>query len=121
MDGVIEFLKSLGVARLAALAAVTAGLIGFFAFLILRVTAPQMTPLYTDLSVEDSSAVVNELERQAIPCELRNGALVRSAIGFDQKRLQLTIVNLRFADLPSRSRAGPATCANSRTRWTARC
>ena len=118
----IEFLKSLGVARLAALAAVTAGLIGFFAFLILRVTAPQMTPLYTDLSVEDSSAVVNELERQAIPCELRNGALVRSAIGFDQKRGdELTIIDLRFADLPSRSRAGPATCANSRTRWTARC
>ena len=28
-------------------------MVGFFAFLILRVTAPQMMPLFTDLSVED--------------------------------------------------------------------
>src|SRR5690242_16853965 len=52
--------------------AVTIALVGFFAFLILRVTAPQMTPLFTDLSFEDSAAVVKELERQAVPYELRN-------------------------------------------------
>ena len=57
--------------------AVTVALIGFFAFLILRVTAPQMTPLFTDLSVEDSSAIVKDLERQGIPYEMRNdGAVV---------------------------------------------
>ena len=32
------------------MAAVTVALVGFFAFLILRVTAPHMTPLFTDLS-----------------------------------------------------------------------
>ena len=47
--------------------AVTVALIGFFAFLIMRVTAPQMTPLFTDLSVEDSSAIIKDLERQGIP------------------------------------------------------
>lgn len=52
--------------------AVTAALIGFFAFVIMRVTTPQMTTLFTDLSTEDSSAIVKELERQAIPFELRN-------------------------------------------------
>jgi flagellar M-ring protein FliF len=46
--------------------------VGFFAFLMLRVTAPQMTPLFTDLSYEDSSAIVKELERQGIVYELRN-------------------------------------------------
>ena len=35
------------------MAAVTLALVGFFAFLILRVTAPQMTPLFTDLSYEE--------------------------------------------------------------------
>ncbi len=55
-----------------AMVAVTAALIGFFAFVIMRVTTPQMTILFTDLSVEDSSGVVKELERQAIPFELRN-------------------------------------------------
>ena len=50
-----------------AMVAVTATLLGFFAFVILRVTTPQMTTLFTDLSTEDSSGVVKELERQAIP------------------------------------------------------
>src|SRR6476661_5156526 len=57
--------------------AVTLAMIGFFAFIMMRVTAPQMTPLFTDLSFEDSSAIVKDLERQAIPYELRNdGAIV---------------------------------------------
>jgi flagellar M-ring protein FliF len=72
VQGLLEFLRSLGAARLAAMAAVTAALIGFFAFLILRVTAPQMTPLFTDLTYEDSSAIVKDLERQGIPYELKN-------------------------------------------------
>jgi flagellar M-ring protein FliF len=55
-----------------AMVAVTAALIGFFAFVIMRVTTPQMTTLFTDLSVEDSSAIIKDLERQAIPFELRN-------------------------------------------------
>src|SRR5216684_1580961 len=59
------------------MAAVTVGLVGFFAFLILRVTAPQMTPLFTDLTFEDSAAIVKDLERQAIPYDLKNdGAIV---------------------------------------------
>src|SRR5216683_3594681 len=59
------------------MAAVTVGLVGFFAFLILRVTAPQMTPLFTDLTFEDSAAIVKDLERQGIPYELKNdGAIV---------------------------------------------
>src|SRR5438034_6521233 len=59
------------------MAAVTVALIGFFAFLMMRVTAPQMTPLFTDLSFEDSAAIVKDLDRQAIPYELKNeGAIV---------------------------------------------
>src|SRR4051794_11729577 len=57
--------------------AVTIALIGFFAFIMMRVTAPQMTPLFTDLTFEDSSAIVKDLERQAIPYELKNdGAII---------------------------------------------
>jgi flagellar M-ring protein FliF len=57
--------------------AVTAALIGFFAFVIMRVTTPQLTTLFTDLSTEDSSAIIKELERQAVPYELRNdGAII---------------------------------------------
>jgi flagellar M-ring protein FliF len=72
VQGLLEFAKTLGAPRIAAMAAVTLALVGFFAFLILRVTAPQMTPLFTDLSYEDSSAIVKDLERQGVVYELRN-------------------------------------------------
>ena len=77
LQSLVSFLKGLGAARLMAMVAVTTALLGFFAFVIMRVTTPQMTTLYTDLSVEDSSAVIKDLERQAIPFELRNeGAMI---------------------------------------------
>src|ERR1700753_1322433 len=56
---------------MAAMVAVTAALIGFFAFVIMRVTTPQMTTLFTDLSMEDSSGIIKDLERQGIPYEIR--------------------------------------------------
>ena len=77
MQGFIEFIRSLGAPRLVAMGAVTIALIGFFAFLIMRVTAPQMTPLFTELTFEDSSAIIKDLERQGILYEMRNeGATV---------------------------------------------
>ena len=72
MQGLIEFVRTLGPTRLAAMGAVTVALIGFFALLIMRVTAPTMVPLFTDLSLEDSSAIIKDLERQGIAFELRN-------------------------------------------------
>ena len=72
MQGLLEFVKTIGATRIAAMGAVTIALVGFFAFLILRVTSPQMTPLFTDLNYDDSSAIVKELERQGVPYELRN-------------------------------------------------
>ncbi|MBI5265259.1 MAG: flagellar M-ring protein FliF [Bradyrhizobium sp.] len=72
MQGLLDFLKSLGAARMGAMVAVSAALIGFFAFLIMRVTTPQMTTLFTDLSIEDSSSIIKDLERQGITFELRN-------------------------------------------------
>ena len=72
MQGLTDFLKGLGASRVMAMVAVTAALIGFFAFVIMRVTTPQMTTLFTDLSPEDSSAIIKDLERQAISYELRN-------------------------------------------------
>ena len=77
MQAFAAFLRTLGATRIVAMGAVTIALVGFFAFLIVRATAPQMTTLFTELSVEDSSAIIKDLERQGIPFELRNeGATV---------------------------------------------
>ena len=76
MQAFSNFVKLLGAARLAAIAAVTLIPIGFFSFLMIRTTAP-LVPLFTDLSAENSASIVKDLERQAIQYELRNdGAIV---------------------------------------------
>jgi flagellar M-ring protein FliF len=93
MQGLVEFVRTLGAARLGAMAAVTAALVGVFAFIILRVTAPQMAPVFTDLTAEDSAAIVKDLERQAIPYELKNdGAIVMVP------RDRLTRVRMKLAE-----------------------
>jgi flagellar M-ring protein FliF len=77
VQGFFDFVKSLGAARMAAMAAVTLALIGFFSFLMIQMTTPKMVPLFTDLSLEDSSSIVKELERQAIDYQIKNdGAIV---------------------------------------------
>ena len=63
MQGLVEFVKALGASRIAAMGAVTIALIGFFVFLIMRVTTPQMTPLFTDLAYEDSAAIAGDAIR----------------------------------------------------------
>jgi flagellar M-ring protein FliF len=72
LQGLVDFLRGLGASRLMAMIAVTTALIGFFAFVIMRVTTPQMTTLFTDLSLEDSSSIIKDLDRQGIPYEMRN-------------------------------------------------
>jgi len=93
----VGFLKGLGASRLLAMVAVTVALIGFFAFVIMRVTAPQMTTLFTDLSAEDSSGIIKDLERQAIPYELRNDGAVIMVPKDKVTRLRM---NLAEAGLP---------------------
>jgi flagellar M-ring protein FliF len=80
VQGFFNFVKSLGAARMAAMAAVTLALIGFFSFLMIQMTTPQMVPLFTDLSAEDSASIIKDLERQAIAYQLKNdGAIVMVA------------------------------------------
>ncbi len=66
MQNLVEFAKTLGAPRIAAMGAVALTLIGFFAFIILRVTAPDMTPLFTNLSLDDAGTIVKELDREGI-------------------------------------------------------
>lgn len=97
MNGLVEFVKALGAARLAAMAAVTAILIGFFVVVGMRVTAPTMAPLFAELSLEDSNRVVRELETQGIPYELRGDG---STILIPKDQVTRARMNLAEAGLP---------------------
>ncbi|MEM8817853.1 MAG: flagellar basal-body MS-ring/collar protein FliF, partial [Pseudomonadota bacterium] len=77
MNSVADFVKALGPARLAAMGAVAAALIGFFVFLMLRLSQPQLAVLYTDLTFDDSLQVVKKLEGMNVPHEVRQeGAII---------------------------------------------
>ncbi len=77
MNGFAQFIRSLGAARLTAMVAVALTLVGFFAFMITRLSQPQMSVMFSDLSIEDSSSIAAQLESMNVPFELRgNGATV---------------------------------------------
>lgn len=77
VNSVTEFVKALGPARLAAMGAVAAGLIGFFIFLLLRFSQPQLAVLFTDLTFDDSIEIVKRLEGLDVPHTVRQeGAIV---------------------------------------------
>jgi flagellar M-ring protein FliF len=71
VNGVLDVLKKLGPQKLMALGAVTIALMAFFAFIIMRVTAPTMTTLFTDMNLQDSTAVTRELDQRGVKYEMR--------------------------------------------------
>ena len=98
-----NFLNRLGVARVGAMAVVALLIVGFFAFLILRVTTPQLSPLYSGLSFDDSAAIVSELNRQNVAYELRaDGETILVP------RDQITSMRMALAEsgLPARGQVG---------------
>lgn len=78
-------------------------MLGFFAFLVFRVSSPQMAPIYTGLSLEDSAAITKQLQSMNVPFELRgdgDSILV--------PRDQVTTVRMTLAGdgLPSKGQVG---------------
>jgi flagellar M-ring protein FliF len=72
VGGFLEAFSRFGMQRLAAMVAVTIALVAFFGFIVLRVTSPAMSPLYTDLSMQDSNNIIKELESRGIEYQMRN-------------------------------------------------
>lgn len=97
MESVLSTVQKIGPARIAAMAVVTALLIGFFGFITLRVSKPPMAPLYTDLSFDDSTGIVEFLESQGVPYELSNNG---GSISIDQDKILRTRMALASEGLP---------------------
>jgi flagellar M-ring protein FliF len=72
VGGFLEAFSRFGVQRLAAMVAVTIALVAFFGFVIMRMTSPAMTTLFTDLTMQDSNQIVRELDSRGIEYQLRN-------------------------------------------------
>jgi flagellar M-ring protein FliF len=74
MKAVLEGLKALGPARLAAMGAVALGLLALLAVMILRASSgDQMALLYGDLDPRDAGQIVDQLNRRHVPYRLGAG------------------------------------------------
>jgi type III secretory pathway lipoprotein EscJ/ActR/RegA family two-component response regulator len=73
MNALLDGLKALGVARLAAMAAVTFGMLGLFGLLALRGGSEPMALLYGDLDLRDAGQVTDQLTRQHIAFRVTGG------------------------------------------------
>ena len=71
MNGLVQVLRSLGAARLAVMGVVGVGVIAFFIFMAARFSQPQLALLYGGLDLDDSAAIVSQLESLNVPFELR--------------------------------------------------
>lgn len=71
--------------------AVTLALIGFFAFVMLRMSQPAMGVLFADLSSQDVSAITKDLDTRGIKYELRGDGQTILASRADVPKLRLEL------------------------------
>ncbi len=77
MKGLLDLLRNLGARRSAALGAIGVGAIGFFIYLMMRMSTPEMALLYSDVAPDDAAHIVTQLEQRNIPYELHdNGSQI---------------------------------------------
>ncbi|SMQ74465.1 flagellar M-ring protein FliF [Devosia lucknowensis] len=103
MDSLTKLINRIGLPRIAAMVIVAVLMLGFFAFLIMRSQTPNLAPLYSGLSLEDSSAIVTELQTLNIPYELRGEG---DTILIPRDQITTTRMSLAGEGLPSRGQVG---------------
>ena len=103
MDSITQLINRIGLPRLAAMAVVAILMLGFFGFLVMRASTPMLAPLYTGLSLEDSSAIVTELQTLNVPFELRGEG---DTILVPRDQITTLRMNLAGSGLPTKGQVG---------------
>lgn len=91
MNGLATSLRTLGPARLAALAGVGLAVLGLLLFLSLRGGSQPMALLYGELDLRDSASVVQALDRARIPHRLGQGGAAVMVSAEDVARARLLL------------------------------
>ncbi|WP_422019967.1 flagellar basal-body MS-ring/collar protein FliF [Pyruvatibacter mobilis] len=89
--------------RLLALGGVTIALIAFFAVIMMRVSSPTMSLLYSDLSMSDSAEIIAKLDGLNIPYELKGDGTTILVPKDEALRLRMSMAQ---AGLPSGGSVG---------------
>ena len=73
MNTMVQSFKELNQAKVAAIIGAAVLVLGFFTYVSLRLAAPSMSPLYTNISLADGAKITAELDAKNIPYEIRGG------------------------------------------------
>jgi len=103
VDSLNTLINRIGLPRIAAMALVAVLMLGFFGFLIMRSQTPNLAPLYSGLSLEDSSSIVTELQTLNIPYELRGEG---DTILIPRDQITTMRMTLAGEGLPTRGQVG---------------
>lgn len=71
MNTMVQSFKELNQIKLAAVIGAAVLMLGFFTYISLRMAAPSMEPLYTNISLEDGAKITAALDAKNIPYQIR--------------------------------------------------
>lgn len=103
MDSILQVFRNLGAVRLAIVGGTTVGILGFFIWMLARLTTPEYALLYGNLDLTESAAIVSQLESEQIPYQLRRNG---DAIYVPQEMVARTRLRLADQGLPSGGSVG---------------
>ena len=91
VDTFLQAIRNIGIVRLVIMGALLAGLVGFFIYMLTRFAGPSYTLLYSGLELKDSGRIVQHLESQNIPFELRNNGTTIMVPGDRVARVRMSM------------------------------
>jgi flagellar M-ring protein FliF len=91
MDALLNTIKGLGAAKTTALALVVAGVLGFFGYLMMQASQPDMGLLFSNVDPADGAKIVDKLKANGIAVEIReDGAAIYAPMDkIPELRMQL--------------------------------
>ncbi len=98
MDTFLQAIRNIGAVRLVVMGGLVAGLVGFFVFMLSRFAGPNYALLYSNLDLKDSARIVQQLEAQNIPFELKQGG---TTINVPNDRVARARMTMATQGLPS--------------------
>jgi len=98
VDTLLQAVRNIGAVRLVVMGGLVAGLVGFFVFMLSRFAGPNYTQLYSNLDLKDSARIVQQLESQGIPFELKQGG---ATINVPADRVARSRMTMAAQGLPS--------------------
>jgi flagellar M-ring protein FliF len=98
VNAIAQSFGEMNKAKLGIIAAVGVALLGFFVFLSMRASTPDMSPLFNNISLEDGAQIVEELDKMNIPYELNAGG---RQVSVPADKVDMARVMLAGQGLPS--------------------